>query len=126
LKVIRALALTVAIGTLAGLGAIPAQAATGYNRCPANRFCVFTGLNGTGVIAIYTKSDSNLGDASGPRGMNNNIESGWNRQSPSSGWAVMNNAGSLSGGGTLFKGGERGNLSVGNRNKGSSVWDLRA
>lgn len=125
MKTIRALALTVAIGSLAGLGAIPAQAATGYNRCPANRFCVFTGLNGTGVIAIYTKSDPNLGDASGPRGMNNNIESGWNRRS--SEWAVMNNvAGGADGGGTLFKKGEKGNLPVGNRNKGSSVWDIRA
>lgn len=123
MKIVRALAVAAAIGTVAALGTIPAQAATGYNRCPANRFCVFTGLNGSGVIAIYTTSDSNLADASGPRGMNNNIESGWNRRA--SEWAVMNDAG-FNGGGTLFKKGEKGNFPAGNRNKGSSVWDVRA
>src|ERR1700754_2643025 len=80
LKIVRTLAITAALGSFAALGTIPAQAATGYNRCPPNRFCVFPGLNGTGVIAIYTKSDPSLGDAGGPRGMNNNIESGWNRR----------------------------------------------
>ncbi|MGW6279606.1 peptidase inhibitor family I36 protein [Kribbella sp. NPDC055071] len=124
MKIVRTLAITAVLGSFAALGTIPAQAATGYNRCPANRFCVFTGLNGSGVIAIYTKSDANLGDASGPRGMNNNIESGWNRRS--SEWAVMNNPNSWEGGGTMFKVGEKGNLPTNNRNKGSSVWDIRA
>jgi hypothetical protein len=123
LKIVRAFAVTAALGTVAVLGTIPAQAATGYNRCPANRFCVFTGLNGSGVMAVYTKSDSNLGDASGPRGMNNNIESGYNRRS--SEWAVMNNTG-YGGGGTWFKVGQKGNLPANNRNKGTSIWDIRA
>lgn len=61
--------------------ATPAQAASGYSRCPANRMCVFTGLNGSGAIAIYKNGDVNLADSTGPTGMNNNIESMINRTS---------------------------------------------
>jgi hypothetical protein len=78
------------IGTTAGLltliaavtvtaGPRPAQAETGWARCPRGSFCAFTGLDGTGAMATYTRGDFNLGDATGPSGMNNNIESVWNR-----------------------------------------------
>ena len=59
--------------------AAPASAATGYNRCPELRMCVFTGQNGTGAIAWFVNGDADLGDGVGPQGMNNNIESTWNR-----------------------------------------------
>ena len=41
--------------------------------------CVFTGLNGTGAVAWFVNADADLGDGVGPQGMNNNIESTWNR-----------------------------------------------
>ena len=41
--------------------------------------CVFTGLNGSGAIAYFSTGDANLGDTVGPVGMNNDIESIWNR-----------------------------------------------
>src|SRR5882757_2655741 len=94
LKLSRALAVTTGlasvVASVVALGTVPAQAATGFARCPANRFCVFTGINGTGTIAYYTTNDSNLGDSVGPRGMNNNIESVWNRRS--SEWGLYNDA----------------------------------
>ena len=58
-----------------------AYAATGYDRCPADRMCVFTGRNGSGAIGIYQNGDVNLGDSVGPAGLNNNIESMRNRTS---------------------------------------------
>lgn len=57
----------------------PVDAAAGWDRCPRNSFCAFTGPNGSGVMATYRRGDSDLGDAFGPQGMNNNIESVWNR-----------------------------------------------
>lgn len=122
MKTTTALALTAAIASVTALGAIPAQAATGYNRCPANRFCVFTGPNGSGVIAIYTKSDPNLADVSGPRGMNNNIESAWNRHKWE--WALMNEA-NFRGGGVVYNAGAKGNVPKNLLNKASSVWFVR-
>ncbi|WP_169742070.1 peptidase inhibitor family I36 protein [Phycicoccus jejuensis] len=56
-----------------------ASAATGYDRCPNFKMCVFTGPNGTGVMATFSVGDANLGDNIGPTGMNNNIESTYNR-----------------------------------------------
>ena len=54
MQLIRTLAVTAAVGSVVvGFGTIPAQAATGYARCPANRFCVFTGTNGSGVMAYF-------------------------------------------------------------------------
>jgi hypothetical protein len=112
--------LVAAIGTLGGS---PAQAATGYNRCPANRMCVFTGVNGTGAIGIFTVGDANLGDSVGPRGLNNNIESAWNRRGDE--WALWNDAG-YQGGITLFYDGARGNITARYRNITSSLASIRA
>jgi hypothetical protein len=74
-----ALAAVSAIGAAGIAAATPAEAATGWARCPKGDLCVFTGKNGTGTMATYKKGDYNLGDKTGPRGMNNNIESVWNR-----------------------------------------------
>ncbi|TDC59157.1 hypothetical protein E1258_18915 [Micromonospora sp. KC207] len=71
--------------------ASPASAATGYNRCPDFKMCVFTGPNGSGTIAWFSTGDGNLGDSSGPVGMNNNIESIWNRSGHT--WELFDGAG---------------------------------
>jgi Peptidase inhibitor family I36 len=77
---IKSLLVSASIGAvLAAAAASPASAATGYARCPDLRMCVFTGPDGTGAIAYFATGDGNLGDSSGPVGMNNNIESIWNR-----------------------------------------------
>ena len=39
----------------------PAQAATGFDRCPKGRFCVFDGRDGQGAMASYTSPQSDLG-----------------------------------------------------------------
>ncbi|MFI1094474.1 FG-GAP-like repeat-containing protein [Streptomyces sp. NPDC020917] len=39
----------------------PAQAATGYDRCPKGRFCVFDLAGGEGAMATYTSPQSDLG-----------------------------------------------------------------
>ncbi|MFC9688237.1 peptidase inhibitor family I36 protein [Kribbella sp. NPDC056951] len=122
MKIVRAIAMAAAIGSVAALSTIPANAATGYNRCPANRFCAFTGPNGSGVIAIYSKSDANLADRIGPRGMNNNVESAWNRQKWE--WALMNDA-NYRGTGVVYKAGIKGNVPKNLLNKASSVWFVR-
>ncbi|WP_377267883.1 FG-GAP-like repeat-containing protein [Peterkaempfera sp. SMS 1(5)a] len=51
--------------TVLGLSAVAVQpaaaAATGYDRCPKGRFCLFSGANGTGSMAAYTGSQATLG-----------------------------------------------------------------
>jgi hypothetical protein len=66
---------------VAVVSAPTAHAATGYDRCPANRMCVFSGKNGSGAIGIYQNGDVNLGDSIGATGLNNTIESMRNRTS---------------------------------------------
>lgn len=123
MRLIRTLAVTAVVGSVVALGAIPAQAATGYARCPANRFCVFTGTNGSGVMAYFNDAgDPNLADSSGPRGMNNNIESIWNRRG--SEWGLYNNA-NYTGGLTLILTGAKGNIEARYRNLATSVEDIR-
>jgi hypothetical protein len=83
-KLVIRLALTIATATsVAGLSvaaASPAEAATGYSRCPKGYFCVFADTHGTGKMAKWKKGgDADLGNRHGPRGLNNNIESVWNR-----------------------------------------------
>lgn len=79
----RTLAVIAAAGAvgLTVAAAPAASAATGYDRCPADRMCVFTGPNGSGAIGIFQNGDVNLGDSTGPTGLNNNIESMRNRTS---------------------------------------------
>jgi hypothetical protein len=124
LQLIRTLAVSAAVGSVVALGTIPAQAATGYARCPANRFCVFTGTNGSGVMAYFNDAgDPNLADSSGPKGMNNNIESIYNRRG--SEWGLYNDA-NYKGGLTLVLAGAKGNIVAKYRNVATSVQDIRA
>lgn len=48
--------------------------ATSFDQCPANRFCAWTGVNGTGSFGTFSTGAAQL-----PLGIDNNIESGWNR-----------------------------------------------
>ena len=110
-----------AAGLLASVAVLvptPAQAATGYDRCPANRLCVFSGVNGSGVIGYFTTGDGNLADTSGPRGLNNNIESAWNRRAEV--WCLWNDAGYQGAFGIAY-GGSKGNIPAGSRNLTSSL-----
>lgn len=72
------LAATTLAAALTAATAVPATAATGYNRCPQLKMCVFTGPNGSGTMAYFSVGDADLGDSNGPTGMNNNIESFFN------------------------------------------------
>jgi hypothetical protein len=78
MRIRKVLAATSMAAALVGATAVPAQAATGYGRCPQLRMCVFTGPNGSGTMAAFSFGDVNLGDSTGPTGMNNNIESYFN------------------------------------------------
>ncbi|TWD79266.1 peptidase inhibitor family I36 [Kribbella amoyensis] len=63
-------------GTVAAVATAPsAQAATGYNRCPAGYYCMFSGYNGTGTIAYFKLQSPNLK----LQGIDNASRSEWNR-----------------------------------------------
>lgn len=81
MKMFKASIAAAALSAAIVVTAAPAQAATGWDRCVYGYFCAFTDPNGTGAIAMYEIGDPNLADAYGPQGMNNNIESVWNRDS---------------------------------------------
>ncbi|MEU1076053.1 MULTISPECIES: FG-GAP-like repeat-containing protein [unclassified Streptomyces] len=49
-----------ALGLVATPG-IPAQAASGYDRCPQGKFCVFEGANGQGAMASYSTPQRDFG-----------------------------------------------------------------
>lgn len=121
---IRKTTMALACAALGGsLLAAPASAApvsiTAYSDCPAGRLCVWTGLGGTGAIGIFRTGDANLGDSVGPRGLNNTIESAWNRTG--SDWCFYDGA-NYSG---AFLGpttpGSRGNLKTEYRNRITSL-----
>jgi hypothetical protein len=89
---IKSLLVSASVGAAMVVAAAPpASAATGYDRCPNFRMCVFTGPNGSGAIAYFLNGDGNLGDSSGPVGMNNNIESIWNRSGHT--WVLFDGVG---------------------------------
>lgn len=101
-----------------------APSVTGWDRCPSGRMCVFTGLHGTGTIGIFRSGDANLGDSNGPSGLNNNIESVWDRNGEE--WCLFNDPG-YEGGITLVKDGAKGNINPPRyRNITSSLKPCRA
>ncbi|HEY6738509.1 MAG TPA: peptidase inhibitor family I36 protein [Actinopolymorphaceae bacterium] len=55
--------------------AAPAQAATGYDRCPDDHYCMFSGLDGTGDMIAIQADTPDLGAL----GMDNRAKSDWNR-----------------------------------------------
>ena len=60
------------------LSAAPAVASpvstASYNQCALNRFCLWTGPNATGLFASFTRGANEL-----PAGVDNNVESFYNR-----------------------------------------------
>jgi hypothetical protein len=71
----------IALGALVPLavaiGGTPpaADAATGYARCPAGYFCIFSGYNGTGTIAYFRYGSPDLRQ----QHIDNASSSVWNR-----------------------------------------------
>ncbi len=51
-----------------------------FDHCPANRSCIFAGLNGGHGYGSFATGDGDLADSSGPRGLNNTMESYSNRR----------------------------------------------
>lgn len=51
-----------------------------FDHCPANRSCIFAGLNGGHGYGSFATGDGDLADSSGPRGLNNTMESFSNRR----------------------------------------------
>ncbi|MFW5416012.1 peptidase inhibitor family I36 protein [Nocardiopsis sp. CNT-189] len=67
--------------------AAPAQAATGYDRCPHGYFCLFSGYGGSGKIGIFKYGSSDLR----LQGLDNDVHSLWNRSGRRiEGWAGYN------------------------------------
>lgn len=66
-----------AVATLSLTSALPAQAADGYDRCPAGSYCLFSGLDGTGDMITLSRSTPDLTAL----GMNDRAKSDWNRTS---------------------------------------------
>lgn len=73
-KKLHILALPIAAAALA-LTAVPAQAADGYDRCPANYYCLFSGLDGTGDIVQIQSNTPDLAALN----MADRAKSDWNR-----------------------------------------------
>ncbi|MDF2144991.1 peptidase inhibitor family I36 protein [Knoellia sp. p5-6-4] len=111
------LAATTLAAALTAATAVPATAATGYDRCPQLKMCVFTGPNGSGTMAYFSLGDANLGDSNGPTGMNNNIESFFNNSGHH--WDFFDWAGYDAGGGIRHS-----DPYVGGKNFGDA-WDNR-
>src|SRR3954469_25273802 len=75
-KRLRAAVLVAA--TAAALGAVtaaPAQAASGYDRCPNGSYCIFSGLDGGGAIVALTANAPDLRT----QGIDKLGKSDWNR-----------------------------------------------
>jgi hypothetical protein len=56
-----------------------ASAATGWDRCPKNRFCIFEHPNGQGKYAYFNGNHDNLANPIGGFNFNDKASSIWNR-----------------------------------------------
>lgn len=75
-KKLRALLVPVATAAAAvAMSAAPAEAATGYDRCPVDNYCMFSGLDGTGDMIALTGNTPDLAAL----GMDDRALSDWNR-----------------------------------------------
>ncbi|GHG74760.1 peptidase inhibitor family I36 protein [Streptomyces griseocarneus] len=72
---LRTVLVPVAVAAAGVLPASTAHAADGYDRCPADYYCMFSGLDGTGDII---KLRGNTPDLTA-LGMNDRAKSDWNR-----------------------------------------------
>ncbi|MGW6918274.1 peptidase inhibitor family I36 protein [Kitasatospora sp. NPDC054939] len=74
----RALRLLLVPVFAVGWTAVPApavHAADGYDRCPVGRYCLFSGLDGSGDMVALSGNTPDLGAL----GMDDRAESDWNR-----------------------------------------------
>ncbi|WBB64120.1 peptidase inhibitor family I36 protein [Streptomyces sp. WMMC500] len=75
-KLYAALVTAAAAGALLAAPGASAQAvADGYDRCPADHYCLFSGLDGTGEMVALQDDTPNLAAV----GMDNRAKSDWNR-----------------------------------------------
>jgi hypothetical protein len=73
------LALPIAAAALATLASVPAHAADGYDRCHDGRYCMFSGLDGTGDLVEITGDTPDLATVD----MAGRARSDWNRTASS-------------------------------------------
>ncbi len=106
----------VVLASAAGLAmAAPAHAAaTGYDRCPVNNYCMFSGLDGSGDMVAFTASNPDLRTV----GMDKRGQSDWNRTS-SNVW--LNSDYNYAGCDAVTSPGSQGNFFSAYRNYFSSV-----
>jgi hypothetical protein len=74
-KKLQLMALPVAVAALTALTSGPAHAADGYDRCRANHYCMFSGLDGTGDMIEIQASTPDLAVLN----MAGRSRSDWNR-----------------------------------------------
>ncbi|MGA8114424.1 MAG: peptidase inhibitor family I36 protein [Actinocatenispora sp.] len=94
--------------------ASPAQAASGYDRCPDNYYCMFSGLDGSGDMVTFQSSNPDLRTVN----MDKRARSDWNRTG-SSVW--LNSDYNYAGCDALTSAGSQGNLFSSFQNYFSSV-----
>jgi hypothetical protein len=89
-----------------------------FDHCPANRSCIFAGLNGGHPYGSFASGDGDLADSSGPRGLNNTMESFSNRRGDL--WCYYDGGGFNN---LIFRvaSGAQGNLLPEHRNRVSSL-----
>ena len=74
-KKLQMLALPIAAVALSILPTVPAHAATGYDRCHDDNYCMFSGLDGTGDIIEIQSDTPDLATLN----MGGKAKSDWNR-----------------------------------------------
>ena len=89
-----------------------------FDHCPANRSCIFNGLNGGHGYGSFATGDGDLADSSGPTGLNNNMESFSNRRNE---WWCYYDGGGFNGLIFRVEGLLQGDLIPAHRNRVSSL-----
>ena len=117
----------IVLGTLLAT-AVPAHAATGYNRCPANRICLFVNANGGGPYASFQTGSADLRNPISGYVFDNKFSSAWNRTGNSfCGYAGYNYTfGNVPNRVFLFNPGDRGNIGAPFNDNISSLMNCRA
>ncbi|GLZ37091.1 peptidase inhibitor family I36 protein [Actinokineospora sp. NBRC 105648] len=115
-NVMRAMVVAGTAVAAVGLAVAPANAATGWDRCPSGSFCLFANANGQGTIAWFSYGSPNLGG----QGIDNAATSFWNRTA-SAAFTLCDGYNGLEPEVTTVFFGAQGNLSASEDNRASSV-----
>ncbi|UOZ10732.1 peptidase inhibitor family I36 protein [Amycolatopsis sp. WQ 127309] len=113
-RISRLVLLTVAAAVPLVTAAAPAEAATGYARCPSGYFCVFADANGGGTIAYFHHGSPDLRQ----QGIDNTVSSVWDRSAGT--FALCDRYGYAGNLVDVFSG-AKSNLDAGENNRASSV-----